>query len=68
VKGRTLACLVYNSDFVARNLAPQLPGIFTLGEDANDTLDKIDKAKGGSPLAPRGTSACSGMKGEVGLP
>jgi wobble nucleotide-excising tRNase len=43
--GRPLACLVYNSDFVARNFAPQLPGIFTLGEAASDTLDKIDKAK-----------------------
>ncbi|SHG92957.1 AAA family ATPase [Bradyrhizobium erythrophlei] len=46
-KGRTLACCVYNSDFVTRNFVPQLPlpGIFTLGEAASDTLDKIEKAK-----------------------
>lgn len=45
-KGQTLACRVYNRDFAERNFAPQLPGIFTLGEAASDTLDEIDKAKG----------------------
>ena len=44
-QGRELACLVYNSDFVARNFASQLPGIFTLGETERDTLDKIEAAK-----------------------
>jgi wobble nucleotide-excising tRNase len=45
-KGQTLICRVYNQDFVTHNFAPQLPGIFTLGEAASDTLEKIDKAKG----------------------
>jgi wobble nucleotide-excising tRNase len=44
-QGRELACLVYNSNFVARNFASQLPGIFTLGETERDTLDKIEAAK-----------------------
>lgn len=44
-QGRELACLVYNSDFVARIFASQLPGIFTLGETERDTLDKIEAAK-----------------------
>lgn len=44
-QGRELVCLVYNSDFVARNFASQLPGIFTLGETERDTLDKIEAAK-----------------------
>lgn len=44
-QGRELACLVYNSDFVARNFASHLPGIFTLGETERDTLDKIEAAK-----------------------
>lgn len=39
-----LECLVYNRDFVDRNYAPQLPGIFTLGEAEKDTLEKIDLA------------------------
>lgn len=46
-KGRMLVSRVYNSDFVTRNFAQQLPGIFTLGEAASDTLDKLDNAKGG---------------------
>lgn len=44
-RGRQLQCFVYNSDFVARTYQPQLPGIFTLGESASDTLEKIDAAK-----------------------
>ncbi|MDQ0304503.1 AAA family ATPase [Ancylobacter polymorphus] len=44
-QGRELTCLVYNSDFVARKFASQLPGIFTLGETERDTLDKIEAAK-----------------------
>lgn len=43
--GQRLACLVYNSDFVRRNFAPQLPGIFTLGQAESDTLEKIEKSK-----------------------
>lgn len=42
---RPLETLVYNSDFVDRNLTPQLRGIFTLGEGQNDTLEKIDAAR-----------------------
>jgi wobble nucleotide-excising tRNase len=45
-KGQSLVCRVYNSDFVTRNFALQLPGIFTLGEAASETLDNIEKAKG----------------------
>lgn len=44
-QGRELGCLVFNSDFVARNFALQLPGIFTLGETERETLDKIEAAK-----------------------
>lgn len=44
-KGHRLPCLVYNKDFVERSYAPQLAGIFTLGESAKDTLDKIAEAK-----------------------
>ncbi|MFC5354519.1 AAA family ATPase [Azospirillum himalayense] len=44
-KGQPLACRVYNSDFIMRNFASQLPGIFTLGEAVSDTLDKINKVK-----------------------
>ncbi|MBB3998366.1 AAA family ATPase [Aureimonas pseudogalii] len=43
---RPLPCLVYNSDFVARNFAAQMPGIFTLGEAAHDTLERIERQKG----------------------
>lgn len=46
-KSQALVSRVYNSDFVSRNFAQQLPGIFTLGEAAGDTLDKIDDAKSG---------------------
>jgi wobble nucleotide-excising tRNase len=44
-QGRKLACLVYNSDFVRRNFASQLPGIFTLGESERETLEKIAECK-----------------------
>ncbi|MCK1519274.1 AAA family ATPase [Bradyrhizobium sp. 187] len=49
-KGVALACRVYNRDFVERNFATQLPGIFTLGAAAAETLDKIDKAKAKSKI------------------
>lgn len=42
---RPLETLVYNSDFVDRNFAPQLRGIFTLGEVQTDTLEKIEAAR-----------------------
>ncbi|SCB53261.1 Wobble nucleotide-excising tRNase [Bradyrhizobium yuanmingense] len=45
-KGQVVTCRVYNSDFVARNYAPQLPGIFTLGEAERETLDNVEKANG----------------------
>ncbi|WP_158702980.1 AAA family ATPase [Allosphingosinicella vermicomposti] len=45
VNGKPLERLVYNRDFVARNFAPQLRGIFTLGEAEKDTLERIDRAK-----------------------
>lgn len=39
---------VYNRNFVARNFNQQkLPGVFTLGETARETLDKIDTIKEG---------------------
>ncbi len=44
--GQPLECLVYNSDFAARNFASQMPGIFTLGEAEADTLAKIETAAG----------------------
>lgn len=44
-QGRKPVRLVYNSDFVARNFGAQLPGIFTLGETARETLDQIATAK-----------------------
>lgn len=43
--GQKIDCLVYNSNFVSKNFAPQLPGIFTLGETESDTLSKIEAAK-----------------------
>ena len=41
-----LETMVYNKDFVDRNFNQQkLPGVFTLGETAKETLDKIDLIK-----------------------
>ncbi|WP_088343567.1 MULTISPECIES: AAA family ATPase [Rhodomicrobium] len=40
-----LECLVYNSDFVKKNYALKMPGIFTLGQNAAETLVKIEVAK-----------------------
>jgi wobble nucleotide-excising tRNase len=62
-KGQTLDCRVYNRDFAERNFAPQLPGIFTLGEAASDTLDKIDKAKGGVKELDDGIAQLKGTLG-----
>ncbi len=42
---KPLACFVYNSDFVAKNFTPQMRGIFTLGENSIDILEKIRDIK-----------------------
>ncbi len=46
-ENRRLETLVYNRDFVERNFSQsdQLKGIFTLGEQSKETLEKIDAAK-----------------------
>ncbi len=41
-ESRQLETVVYNRDFVARNFNEQFPGIFTLGEAAKYSLEKID--------------------------
>lgn len=43
--GRELERLVYNSDFVENNFKSTVKGIFTLGEESAETLEKIEKAK-----------------------
>src|SRR3546814_13690737 len=43
--GAPIASLVYNSDFVARNFATTIHGIFTLGEENVETLSQIDGPK-----------------------
>lgn len=43
--GTPLECLVLNRDFVESNF-DQMPGVFTLGEQAKDTEAKIKAAKG----------------------
>lgn len=43
--GREIERLVYNSDFVERNFTATLKGIFTLGEESAETMEKIEKAK-----------------------
>jgi wobble nucleotide-excising tRNase len=45
--GTKLESLVYNPDFVERNFrqATELKGVFTLGEQQKETLDKIASAK-----------------------
>lgn len=43
--GREIERLVYNSDFVERNFTSTLRGIFTLGQESAETLEKIEKAK-----------------------
>ncbi len=42
--GLPLECLVYNSDFAARNFASQMPGIFTLGEAETEILTRVEAA------------------------
>jgi wobble nucleotide-excising tRNase len=44
-KAQSLECLVYNIDFASRTYVPQMPGIFTLGEEAGDTLTKIKETE-----------------------
>lgn len=43
--GREVERLVYNSDFVENNFKSTVKGIFTLGEESAETLEKINKAK-----------------------
>lgn len=43
--GHEIERLVYNSDFVERNFTETLKGIFTLGEESAEILEKIEKAK-----------------------
>ena len=43
--GREVERLVYNADFVERNFTAALKGIFTLGEESAEPLEKIEKAK-----------------------
>lgn len=42
---KTAECLVYNSDFALRNFASNMPGIFTLGDEAANVLERIDLLK-----------------------
>lgn len=42
---RPVETLVYNVDFVRRTFVTQMRGIFTLGEDSADILEKIETAK-----------------------
>jgi wobble nucleotide-excising tRNase len=43
--GRAIECLVFNSDFARKSYAPQMAGIFTLGEQQNDALQRIASQK-----------------------
>jgi wobble nucleotide-excising tRNase len=43
--GRAIECLVFNSDFARKTYATQLAGIFTLGEQQNDVLQRIAEQK-----------------------
>src|SRR5579871_613206 len=43
--GRELERLVYNTDFVTKNFASTMPGIFTLGEAEVETLNTIRQTK-----------------------
>lgn len=45
LNGQALERLVYNRDFIDRNFAVQMPGIFTLGEHDADILNKIDAGR-----------------------
>lgn len=65
VNGKPLERLVYNRDFVDRNFAAQLRGIFTLGEAEKDTLAKIDQAKDDVKKA---EDAINQLEGTLGLP
>jgi wobble nucleotide-excising tRNase len=65
MSGKPLERLVYNRDFIDRNFAAQLRGIFTLGEAEKDTLEKIDQAKGDVKKA---EDAINQLEGTLGLP
>jgi wobble nucleotide-excising tRNase len=42
---RPVEALVYNADFIRKNFISQMRGIFTLGEESAETLQKIETAK-----------------------
>lgn len=64
-RDRVLETLVYNRDFVAQNFSQQLRGIFTLGDDAVEKLDEIEKARA---KAAEIENQISQLKGTLGDP
>lgn len=67
--GTKLQAMVYNRDFVTKNFnqSAELKGIFTLGEENVDTLNKISAAKGElDALTKRIESLKLGLHGEEG--
>lgn len=63
-EGIALDVLVYNIDFVRKTFVSQLRGIFTLGEESADILEKIDKVK--AQVADHG-SAIGNLQNTLGL-
>lgn len=43
--GRPIECLAFNSDFARKSYATQMAGIFTLGEQQNDVLQRVAEQK-----------------------
>ncbi len=67
--GTKLQPLVYNRDFVERNLSQsaELKGVFTLGENQVDTLNRIAVAKGElDVIVKRIQTLTTGLNGEDG--
>lgn len=42
---KPIQILVYNKDFRDRNLSENIPGVFTLGEDAVETVQEMDRMR-----------------------
>lgn len=72
--GRALDCLVYNADFVRKTFVTQMQGIFTLGEESADIIEKIEAAKAqvfdhwstiGNLQSALGQDESSGKRGEL---
>lgn len=73
--GRPLEPLVYNWDFVARNLIPRMPGIFTLGEedaavltaiaDCRTRCDQLEAEIASRRIQLEGSDGQSGKRGEL---